>query len=367
MPQVINLGSCNKFQPHLLTALSIGHSSTLKTLTFHNNESHGRIEVVLLEMNEDNGLPEYGKYVATTGTRVHDKKGRFDRADGMYACGTGMAILETWEVTQGLVITAKHLNEFVEFKGDITRISNHLSYYEQIQAQQIADYSPLPPNEAIPMTRGVCSPVKPGEDGHIKVATALLKKEKKNIRDTYDKWMRDVSQWRKENFKGEENPYSSTSGSGGKPRKKSDPWANARENVKMIKDLNNENDRLTNENEKLHKGGNSEEKALKEEVEILKEDAVKMETRYITVVKEKVDFKLQLKRERESHDTTKAELASQRTAYAHLEELKAKDCKIARMEGTLAAAAQLGVSPQYATPNSQINASNILNFSVDNL
>ena len=199
----------------------------------------------------DTGELDWGELINTTGNRIQNPKGQFNRDDGPLP---DMSVDKIFELEQAvsrkqnifLTVTIKELLKCAEFKGDIDQIAKHLCEADW-EEHLVDDPTPKTTNRA---SRASGSPVKDGEDVRDKRLEAERQRQKAKLYGMYTTWTNQVKAWLK-STKPSTNPVSKS----GKTESKTGPWDKIRAAMAA---LETENKRLKAENRLLKKGADSQ-------------------------------------------------------------------------------------------------------------
>jgi hypothetical protein len=199
-----------------------------------------RIRVVVAQMAGHEGKLHWGECINTTGNRVCDPQGQFNREGSEFQTTTypDVVNLEHDRAHAGCFKMTVPLDQIIDlcaFNGDLDRISGYLCQKDIAKEQtEICEDPPeLPPR---PM-RGSCSPVKDGEDAEAKLLAETIKKNNLRLLNIYTQWKLQVKVW----IKKAEKDRTGNGGVGPKAGCQRSPWA-ARD--AKIRELEAENKKL---------------------------------------------------------------------------------------------------------------------------
>ena len=186
------------------------------------------------------GKLHWGECINTTGNRVCDPQGQFNREGSEFQTTTypDVVQLEHDRAHAGSFIMTVPLDQIIDlcaFNGDLDKIAGYLCQKDIAKEQtEICEDPPeLPPR---PM-RGSCSPVKDGEDAEAKLLAETIKKNTSRLLNIYTQWKLQVKVWIKKAEKDREGK----GGVGPKAGCQRSPWA-ARD--AKIRELEAENKKL---------------------------------------------------------------------------------------------------------------------------
>ena len=144
------------------------------------------------------GKLHWGECINTTGNRVCDPQGQFNREGSEFQTTTypDVVNLEHDRAHAGCFKMTVPLDQIIDlcaFNGDLDKIAGYLCQKDIAKEQtEICEDPPeLPPR---PM-RGSCSPVKDGEDAEAKLLAETIKKNTSRLLNIYTQWKLQVKVW----------------------------------------------------------------------------------------------------------------------------------------------------------------------------
>ena len=152
-------------------------------------------------MADNNGKLSWGACINTTGNRVCDPQGKFNREGAEFEQATHADLVRleddrAWANSVLMTVPLDQIIEWCTFNGDFDKIAGYLCQQDVgKEADEIRQDPPeLPPRSM----RGSCSPVKDGENAEEKLINETIKKNNLKLLTIYETWKKRVKAWIKD-------------------------------------------------------------------------------------------------------------------------------------------------------------------------
>jgi len=316
----------------------------------------GRVRVGLAEVLIVEGKMKWGRMVNTTGNRVHQTSGQYNRSNGPFPRMTVEDIYELereWchEENVEIPVLLKELIECGEYKGNIDKISKHCFAIDWAEMQRLENDNRS--TESSRPSRASGSPVKPGEDAIEKRRAELAKKDKTKLFGQYTNWVNLVKEW----FRKAQTPKPDQTPKPGDKKRKQGPWDKSKARIleletenkslkKAIITLRRGSDTYSNaSNDTISQGKIQESIAevayLKQKLTTTNASQREMEQERDNETSKVADLRIEMKSMKSQHEREKT----------HMTEMFDKQVQLADMTGYVRGMKEGNVSDRVANNN----------------